>query len=78
MLGRVVKILLFCIIIALITGYIYKNEGDKNTGDRIIGLAVIALTFIVMPLFLIHRRKKLNVHRYRFPGKEEKDEGKFS
>ncbi|MEM9686744.1 MAG: hypothetical protein AAF934_07460 [Bacteroidota bacterium] len=75
---RLIQILFFCILIAVITGYFFKSNHNHLTGDRIIGLSVLALVFILMPLFIFHRYKKTNIRNYMFFNSKKEDEDKFT
>lgn len=61
---RAIQILFFAILIAIGTGYYFKNSGDDLTGDRIIGIAVLASAFLLMPLFIYHRSRGKNIQNY--------------
>ncbi|SFW39144.1 hypothetical protein SAMN02927921_01469 [Sinomicrobium oceani] len=60
-----IRILFFIILAALGTGYFFIWKSDPALGHRIIGFAVLALTFVLMPLFLIHRYKGRSIREFR-------------
>lgn len=57
----------FVIVLSAIAYGIYLNTQDYELGERYIGLGVLGLTFVLMPLFLVHRYKDKSLSDYRLP-----------
>ncbi|MBQ4818822.1 hypothetical protein [Aquimarina sp. MMG016] len=60
----IIRILFFAIIVAVSTGYYFKNSGDHATGDKWVGIGILAASFILMPIFIYHRWKNKKVKDY--------------
>ncbi|WP_340076061.1 hypothetical protein [Leptobacterium sp. I13] len=63
---RLIQILFIAIVLAIATGYYFKNNANNATGDIIIGIAVLVTAFILMPLFIYHRSKGKKIQDYMF------------
>lgn len=56
-------ILLFMCAGSVIAGFFLKSD-DPPLGEMLIGLGVAGVFFVVMPLFLYHRRNRRDVKEY--------------
>ncbi len=56
-------ILFFLSVISVVTGFFLKGN-DPKLGELLIGLGVSGAFFVVMPLFLYHRRNRRDVKEY--------------
>lgn len=66
------KILGILILLAIATGFYFREQNEVILGDRIIGLAVLASSFILLPLFLYHRWKGKKLEDYTLSEKNLK------
>lgn len=62
----IIRVLFILILVAICTGYYFKNTGNDILGDRIVGLAIIVTSFVLMPLFIYYRSKGKNLKDYMF------------
>ena len=57
-------VLFFAIVAAMAVGFYLRSQKDFALGDKVMGIAIFSGAFVLMPLFLYHRRKDRNVRDY--------------
>src|SRR5690606_21012675 len=70
--NTILKILSVLILLAVATGFYYRSTGDPAMGDKIIGLAVLSFSFVLLPLFLVHRWRGKKLEDYTLSDKNLK------
>ena len=69
-----VRIVVFCEIIGLATGFYLQNTGQEVLGTKFIGFSALGLAFLTMPLFIIYRFQKSSSSKYIFSPTEKNRE----
>lgn len=60
---KLIIILFILSVVSVLLGFYVKNE-DPSLGELLIGLGVSCAFFVIMPLFLYHRRNRRDVKDY--------------
>jgi hypothetical protein len=59
--------LIFVVVFGTIGYGMYLKSQDIENGERFIGLGVLGMTFVLMPIFLVHRYKNKSLSDYKMP-----------
>lgn len=59
-----IKLVFILILVSFISGFGIREWHEQKLGELIIGLSVLASSFILMPLFLVHRWKGKKLEDY--------------
>lgn len=61
---RWILIILLVAVFGLVGYGFYIKPDDLQSGEFFIGLGTVGFFFVVMPLFLYHRRQKIKIEDY--------------
>lgn len=59
--------LIFVIVFGTIGYGMYLKSQAIENAERFIGLGVLGMTFVLMPIFLVHRYKNKSLSDYKMP-----------
>lgn len=62
--GRLCLLLFLLILGGLAVGFFYKANDKIALGEKFIGFSILAFTFILMPIFLVHRWRGKRLQDY--------------